>query len=459
MQQFLDTYKLSFTNSSTKKIPDAVFSLQKRLVALFLNRLFAGDGWVEDKEIAPGLFGPRRHRLIGYSSNSETLVRQIQHLLLRFGILSNVGVKSTGHWWLNINKNRDIDTFINEIGIFGSKGNGLLKRKVEWSKIKKKGGSRVVYEKIDNIEPLPAPDYVYDLTVEKTHNFVADDFFVHNTYTVNAIAGEAGANVIIARVNQIVDMYTGNTEKNLHAIFEQARKNPPCIIFFDELDALGVKRGGGGPEGGESSALRLAVNQFLVEMSGVEANPEGIYVIGATNTPWDIDPALKRSGRFGDHIYVPPPGHRDRKKLFIFHTRNMPRGRLSWGRLSRATAGYSPADIQRVCDKAVMRPLLHEHETHVARKLTMGDMVAVLKDKDQSGSSLDEWYPMVKKDVITKTETQIVDGKKQEIIKEGKLDAEEKLLYKSMVKDIKKNTSGFRIAMKKLTRWWAVHVF
>ena len=73
------------------------------------------------------------------------------------------------------------------------------------------------------------------------------------THVVNAIAGESGANVIIARINQIVDMYTGNTEKNLHAIFEQARKNPPCIIFFDELDALGVKRGGGGGgEGGET---------------------------------------------------------------------------------------------------------------------------------------------------------------------------------------------------------------
>ncbi len=280
------------------------------------------------------------------------------------------------------------------------------------------------------------------------------------TYTVNAIAGEANANVIIARVNQIVDMYTGNTEKNLHAIFEQARKNPPCIIFFDELDALGVKRGGtgSGPEGGESSALRLAVNQFLVEMSGVEKNPEGIFVIGATNIPWDIDSALKRSGRFGDHVYVPPPGYRDRKKLFEFHTRNMPRSHLSWGRLSRATAGYSPADIERICDKAIMIPLLHEHEHHTSKKLTMGDMLTVLRDEDINSSSLDEWYNMVKKDVISKTETQIVDGKKQEIIKEGKLDAEEKVLYKTMVKDIKKNTSGWRIALKKIVRWWAIYL-
>ncbi len=281
---------------------------------------------------------------------------------------------------------------------------------------------------------------------------------VGKTHIVNAIAGEAGANVIIARINQIVDMYTGNTEKNLHAIFEQARKNTPCLIMFDEVDALGVKRSGGG-EGGESSAMRLAVNQFLVEMNGVEANPEGIFVIGTTNQPWDMDPALKRSGRFGDSQYMSPPKFGDRKKLFELYTRNSPRGRLHYGRLARTTAGYSPADIERICDKAKMRPLLHEYSAKAGRKLTMGDMLAVLKDKDYSGSSLDEWYLMVKKDVISKTETQIVDGKKQEIVKEGKLDAQEKILYKTMIKDIKRNTNGIRIRMKKAMRWFALHVY
>jgi SpoVK/Ycf46/Vps4 family AAA+-type ATPase len=281
------------------------------------------------------------------------------------------------------------------------------------------------------------------------------------TFIVNAIAGESGANVIIARVNQIIDMYTGNTEKNLHAIFEQARQNAPCIIFFDELDALGVKRGGGGGDGGggESSALRLAVNQFLVEMNGVEANPEGIFVIGATNTPWDIDPALKRSGRFGDAVYIAPPKYKDRKGIFELYTRNKPRSHISYGRLARATTGYSPADIERVCDKAAMRPLLHEHEHNVSRKLNMRDMMAILKDKDTSGGSLDEWYSMVKKDVISKTEVATVNGKKQETVKEGKLDAQEKVLYKVMVKDIKKNTSPMRIRLKDFMRWWALHLF
>ena len=282
---------------------------------------------------------------------------------------------------------------------------------------------------------------------------------VGKTHIVNAIAGESGANVIIARINQIIDMYTGNTEKNLHAVFEQARQNAPCIIFFDELDALGVKRGGGDSGGGESSAMRLAVNQFLIEMNGVETNPEGIFVIGATNNPWDIDPALKRSGRFGDAVYLPPPKYKDRSGLFELYTRNKPRSHLSYGRLSRATTGFSPADIERICDKAALRPLLHEHQYKQERKMTMRDVMAILKDKDTSGSSLDEWYSMVKKDVISKTEIRTVNGKREETVKEGKLDAQEKVLYKVMVKDIKKNTSNVRIRVRNLMRWWALHAF
>ncbi len=279
------------------------------------------------------------------------------------------------------------------------------------------------------------------------------------TLIVSAIGGEAKAKVLIARINQIVDMYTGNTEKNLHAVFEQARQNSPCIIMFDELDAMGTKRSGEGPQGGESSAMRLAVNQFLVEMNGLEENPEGIFVIGTTNQPWDIDPALKRSGRFGDAIYLKPPGYRARVALFKYETKNKPRGWLNYGRIARATMGYSGADITRIADKAAMRPLLHEFKTKSERKLNMSDVLAILKDKDTSGSSLDEWYSMVKKDIISKTETQIVDGKKQEIVKEGKLDAQEKLLYKKMVKDIKRNTNSVRISIKRLIRWWAVHLF
>ncbi len=455
MQLFLDKSELSFTNSYEREVPKAVFTLPKRLLALFLNRLFTGDGWFQVNSKHSGIYGTKEMRAIGYASNSERLVRDIHHLLLRFGILSNIYHMGKGNWELIVHRNRDIDIFIEEIGMFGKKADKLVKKKDSWGKIKKHGGNRVVYEEIKKIETLPAPEYVYDLTVDETHNFIANDFFVHNTYLVNAIGGETGSNVIIAAINQIVDMYAGNTEKNMHAIFEQARKATPCIIFFDELDALGVKRGGDGGGGEGQSFMRMAVNQFLQEMDGVEKNPEGIFVIGATNAPWDIDPALKRSKRFGETIYMPPPDYKTRKGAFKYHTRNMPLAHIDYSRLARATMGFSSADIEEICDKAALIPAVEEDAGGKRRKVRMGDFLKMIKTH---GNTLDEWYGMVKKDIISKTETQIVDGKKQVTVKEGKLGPEEKNKYKALIKDVKRNSNPVYIFVKKLVRWFSLYI-
>ncbi len=277
------------------------------------------------------------------------------------------------------------------------------------------------------------------------------------TYFVNAIAGETGSNVIIAAINEIVDMYAGNTEKNMHAIFEQARKAAPCIVFFDELDALGVKRDGGGGGGGEGqSFMKMAVNQFLQEMDGVEKNPEGLFVIGATNQPWDIDPALKRSKRFGETIYIPPPDYITRKNAFIYNTKRIPIARINFGRLARATIGFSQADIDEICDKAALIPAVEEDRTGKKRKVHMGDFISMIKSH---GNTLDEWYAMVRKDIISKTETQIVDGKKQTIVKEGKLSPEEKVKYKALVKDVKWNSNPILKFAKKVLRLEAIYLF
>jgi SpoVK/Ycf46/Vps4 family AAA+-type ATPase len=276
------------------------------------------------------------------------------------------------------------------------------------------------------------------------------------TYFVNAIGGETKSKVLIAAINEIVDMYAGNTEKNMHAIFEQARQNTPCVVFFDELDALGTKRSGGGGGGESSSFMRMAVNQFLQEMDGVEKNPEGIFVIGATNQPWDIDPALKRSKRFGESIYIPPPDYKTRKSAFIYNTRKMPLGHMSYGRLARATMGFSQADIEEICDKAALIPAAEEDRTGRRRKITMSDFINMIRRK---GNSLDEWYAMIKKEIISKTETQIVDGKKQEIVKEGQLSAEEKRKYKALVKDVKRNSNPIYQGIKKFMRSFAIYLF
>ncbi len=276
------------------------------------------------------------------------------------------------------------------------------------------------------------------------------------TYLVNAIGGETKSNVIIAAINEIVDMYAGNTEKNMHAIFEQARKNTPCVVFFDEIDGLGQKRDSGGGGGEQSSFMRMAVNQFLQEMDGIEKNPEGIFVIGATNQPWDIDPALKRSKRFGETIYIPPPNYKTRKHAFVYNTRKMP---LAWdvnfGRLARATMGFSQADIEEICDKAALIPAAEEDRTGKRRKIKMRDFIKMIKTH---GNTLDEWYSMVRKSIISKTETQIIDGKKQTTVKEGKLSPDEKQKYKALIKDVKRNSSSYYIFIKKTMRWFAINV-
>ena len=278
------------------------------------------------------------------------------------------------------------------------------------------------------------------------------------TYMINAIGGETNSNVLIARINEIVDMYAGNTEKNMHAVFEQARKAAPCIVFFDEVDALGMKRGGGdgGGEGGGQSYMRMAVNQFLQEMDGVEKNPEGLFIIGATNQPWDMDPALKRSGRFGESVYIPPPNYKTRKAAFIYNTRKMPLGNINFGRLARATMGFSQADIAEISDKAALIPAAEEDRTGRRRKVEMKDFLRMIK---KHGGTLDEWYAMVRKDIVQKRETQIVDGKKQEIVKEGKLSPEEKVKYKPLVKDVKKNSAKWNLFVKKLIRRTAIYLF
>ena len=140
------------------------------------------------------------------------------------------------------------------------------------------------------------------------------------TYILKAAAGECKAGFINAKLSDLLDMYVGNTEKNIHKVFELARKNPPCILFFDEVDAIGGRRDQ--QEGAQY--MKMAVNQMLYEIDGVEANNENVLVIAATNAPWDVDPALRRSGRFGRTIYIPEPDFGSRIAIMKLHSKKRP---------------------------------------------------------------------------------------------------------------------------------------
>ena len=204
---------------------------------------------------------------------------------------------------------------------------------------------------------------------------------VGKTTLAMATAKEAGVNLIVAWIQRVVDMYAGNTEKNIHAIFEQARNSMPCIIFLDELDGLGLSRDKS-RSNGESPGMALAVNQLLVEMDGVEENPDGLFVIGATNRPSDIDPALKQ--RFAKEINIDLPRTGDRKRLFERFVSSTPHEDVDYDSLANMTQGYSPREIRQVCDRAATLLVRNEHETGVSGTLTTEILTTILRE-DRSG--------------------------------------------------------------------------
>jgi len=167
------------------------------------------------------------------------------------------------------------------------------------------------------------------------------------TFLARAVAGELGAQFVTVGLHQVLDMWLGNSEKQLHELFDMARRNTPCVLFFDEVDAIGHSRMDLG-----RSAARNVVVQLLVELDGVERSNEGIFVIGATNQPWDVDPALRRPGRFDRTMLILPPDAGARAAILRYHLRDRPVGAVDFDLLARASDGLSGADLRLACDEA-----------------------------------------------------------------------------------------------------------
>jgi AAA+ superfamily predicted ATPase len=195
------------------------------------------------------------------------------------------------------------------------------------------------------------------------------------TFIARALAGEMGAKLLAVSLADVLDMYVGQSERNLRAIFEIARHNAPCVIFLDEIDALGQKR-----TQLRNNASRGTVNQLLTEMDGLASNNEGVYVLGATNQPWDVDVALRRPGRFDRMVLVLPPDEKAREAVFRFSLRDRPIAAVDTRALARLTDGYSGADLAFVCENAAERALLDSVRTGRPRMIEMSDLEAAVKD-------------------------------------------------------------------------------
>ena len=172
------------------------------------------------------------------------------------------------------------------------------------------------------------------------------------TLLARAIAGEAGVPFFTISGSDFVEMFVGVGASRVRDMFEQAKKNAPCIVFIDEIDAVGRARGVG--IGGGNDEREQTLNQLLVEMDGFEAN-EGIIIIAATNRKDVLDPALLRPGRFDRQIHVPNPDIKGREKILSVHARKVPTGPdVDLRVIARGTPGFSGADLMNLVNEAAL---------------------------------------------------------------------------------------------------------
>lgn len=169
------------------------------------------------------------------------------------------------------------------------------------------------------------------------------------TLLARATAGEVNAAFFSVAIADVLDMYIGESERKLHALFEKARRDAPSVLFFDEVEALGAKR----QYSRESTSAKL-VSQFLAEMDGFARNNHGVLILGATNVPWAVDPAFRRPGRFDRVVFIPPPDKEARREIVERLLAARPTaGGIDCGWIAERTSGFSGADLAELVDTAV----------------------------------------------------------------------------------------------------------
>ncbi len=221
------------------------------------------------------------------------------------------------------------------------------------------------------------------------------------TYIARATAGEINARFISIGLHDILDMWVGNSEKNLHGIFEIARQHAPCVLFFDEVDAIGASR-----SDLRQSAMRHVINQFLAEMDGVGASNDGVLILAATNAPWSVDPAFRRPGRFDRVIFVEPPDESAREEILRGMLHDKPVKDIDTRKIARETPDYSGADLKALVDIAVEEKLRESMSTGSLQYITTKDLQKAVK---QHKPTTLEWFSSARNYALYANESGLYD--------------------------------------------------
>ena len=209
------------------------------------------------------------------------------------------------------------------------------------------------------------------------------------TLLARATAGEVGATFMNVAIDQVLDMWFGESEAKLRALFEEARRRAPAVLFFDEVEAIGASR-----QQLRQGPGRTLVNQLLAEMDGVDSANDRVLVMAATNAPWHVDSALLRPGRFDQVVFVPPPDGPARAEILRLQLRGRPVAPgIDLNEVLNDTDGLSGADLSDLIERAIEGPLKEALLTGKERDLTADDLASALSG---SRASTSDWFATAK---------------------------------------------------------------
>ncbi|MGJ3192250.1 AAA family ATPase [Paenarthrobacter sp. FR1] len=197
------------------------------------------------------------------------------------------------------------------------------------------------------------------------------------TFMARAVAGELGASFVTATMTDIFDKYIGETEKNLHGIFQAARRAAPAVLFLDEIDSVAAKRSA---LSGGVAWMRQTVNQLLLELDSMDAQNDGLFVLAATNQPWDIDTALLRPGRLDRMLLVLPPDRPARGAILKHHFSSRPIAGIDVRKIAARTEDFSGADLEHVVTSAAEKAMMESLRKGSVQPISMSHVNEALKE-------------------------------------------------------------------------------
>lgn len=192
------------------------------------------------------------------------------------------------------------------------------------------------------------------------------------TYIAKAVSGELAASFYQVGIADVLHRWFGDSERSIRSVFDTARRNAPCVLFFDEVDALGHRRSGLSG----TSGMRTVVNCLLEELDSATSSNDGVYVLAATNAPWDVDPALRRPGRLDRMVFVGLPDADARAGIVRSHLRDRPVAGIDLASIAKRTEGFSGADLAHICDSATQLAMADSMRTGQVRPVMMADVDA-----------------------------------------------------------------------------------